>query len=186
MPSFVVASEVVLKTGQVLEGKIIEQTDQYIRIDAGIGMSVTFYSDEIDTVDGRKLQALALLPPFSSLDQAADITQRYAQTIIALSDSNTGIPPSHYGSPGYEDLTFVYDASISAMLLKQAGKQKEAEKIIDYFVDKLRTPLFDVRRNRDGNGIIGILKLSGNSLGLVNAIDPDLNKKSGARPAGIL
>lgn len=57
-PSLVLADEVVLKSGQKLEGRIVEQTDKYIRIDTGIGMSVTYYRDEIDRIDaldGQKL-----------------------------------------------------------------------------------------------------------------------------------
>ena len=57
MPALDFASEVVLKSGEKLEGKIVEQTDKYIKFDAGVGVVMTYYSDEIDTVDGQKIQA---------------------------------------------------------------------------------------------------------------------------------
>jgi hypothetical protein len=56
MPSLVFASEIVLKNGQKLEGKIVEQTDKYVKFDSGVGMVLTYYADGIDTVDGQKLQ----------------------------------------------------------------------------------------------------------------------------------
>jgi len=55
VPFYACASEVVLKSGEKIEGKIIEQTNKYIKIDTGINMPVTYYSDEIDTVDGQKM-----------------------------------------------------------------------------------------------------------------------------------
>ena len=56
LPSLVNASEIILKSGQKIDGKIIEQTNKFIKIDTGVGMAITYYSDEIDTVDGRNLQ----------------------------------------------------------------------------------------------------------------------------------
>lgn len=50
MPSSVFASEIVLKSGQKIEGKIIEQTDKYVKIDPGVGVDVTYYKDEIATI----------------------------------------------------------------------------------------------------------------------------------------
>jgi len=48
-------SEIVLKDGgQKIEGKIVERTDKYIKMDTGVGMLITYYLDEIDTIDGQK------------------------------------------------------------------------------------------------------------------------------------
>ena len=58
IPSLVLASEIVLKSGQKLEGKIIEQTDKYIKLDTGLGIALTYYADEIDAIDGNKFQPL--------------------------------------------------------------------------------------------------------------------------------
>jgi len=74
MPSLVMASELVLKDGRVVDGKIIEQTPKYIKldIDGGLG-KMTYYSDEIDTVDGQKFQTLA--PPTPLVDPVAQPIQ---------------------------------------------------------------------------------------------------------------
>jgi len=55
IPSLLWASEVILKSGQKIEGKIIEQTNKFVKIDSGIGVATTYYNDEIETVDGQKL-----------------------------------------------------------------------------------------------------------------------------------
>jgi len=56
IPTWAFATEIILKSGEKVDGKIIEQTDKYIKIDSGIGMAVTYYNDEIDTVDGQNLR----------------------------------------------------------------------------------------------------------------------------------
>lgn len=48
------AETVVLKTGQTRNGKIIERNDKYIRMDLE-GVSVTYYLDEIQAIDGLPL-----------------------------------------------------------------------------------------------------------------------------------
>jgi hypothetical protein len=75
--SLVLASEVVLKSGQKIEGKIVEQTDKYVKIDPGVGIATKYYSDEIDTVDGQKLQVSASSVTKSSSE---DITSYFTST----------------------------------------------------------------------------------------------------------
>ena len=108
----------------------------------------------------------------------ADLTQDLSQSIVALADVNTGIPPSFYGHPGYEHLTFTYDVAIDAMILKVAGNQRAAERIMDYLAQKLDIPASEAAANADTNGIYGLLKLSsGGTLGLINAFDRTSLKK---------
>jgi len=45
------AETIVLKSGQTIEGKIIEKTDKYIKIDFE-GVPLTYFMDEIDKVEG--------------------------------------------------------------------------------------------------------------------------------------
>ncbi len=43
-----VPAEIIrLQSGRVIEGKIVERTEDYVKIDTGIGMAVTYYLDEI-------------------------------------------------------------------------------------------------------------------------------------------
>ncbi len=47
------AETVVLKSGKVIEGKIVEKNDDSIKIDSGSGVAITYYLDEIKTMDGQ-------------------------------------------------------------------------------------------------------------------------------------
>jgi len=49
-PPYVFASEIVLKSGQKIEGKILEQTDKYVKIDTGVGVPITYYMDEVNSI----------------------------------------------------------------------------------------------------------------------------------------
>ncbi|MDO8580539.1 MAG: hypothetical protein Q7S13_03570 [Candidatus Omnitrophota bacterium] len=41
-----------LKSGQVINGTIIERTDQHIRVDVGVAVPVTYFAEDISTIDG--------------------------------------------------------------------------------------------------------------------------------------
>ncbi len=86
-------------------------------------------------------------------------SQRIIKSILVLRNPNTGLSPSHWGHPGYEDLAYLYDKAVDAIILKALGYQLEAEKILDYFADRLRIPMDEVRMCVDTNEIYGILKL---------------------------
>ena len=51
--SSVYAETIVLKSGKSVEGKLLEKTDKYIKIDFQ-GVPVTYYFDEIESIDGVK------------------------------------------------------------------------------------------------------------------------------------
>ncbi len=53
-PIFVFAETIVLKSGKTVEGKLIEKTDKYIKIDF-MGVPITYFNDEIDTINEKKI-----------------------------------------------------------------------------------------------------------------------------------
>jgi len=73
----ILAETVILKSGEKLEGKIVEQTDKYIKMDPGVGIVMTYYTDDIDTIDGQKLQTTA--PSIQPQDQSQPQTEPEAQ-----------------------------------------------------------------------------------------------------------
>ncbi len=115
-----------------------------------------------------------------SRDEAVN---KIAIGITALADPKTGLAPSHYGHPEFEFLSFTYDKAVSALALYAAGKQNEAEKILDYFDSRVHIPLEDVKARVNNQGIYGILKLfEGNGTvvkGLVNGLDITSTKRQG-------
>jgi hypothetical protein len=58
---------VVLKSGQRVEGNIIEQSDKYVKLDFQ-GVALTFYNDEISTIEESPAQdAKAVTPQMEAL-----------------------------------------------------------------------------------------------------------------------
>ncbi|MFA6282429.1 MAG: hypothetical protein WCY05_08040 [Candidatus Omnitrophota bacterium] len=48
----VFAETIVLKSGKTIEGKILEKTDKYIKVDTE-GIAITYYLDDIASIDGN-------------------------------------------------------------------------------------------------------------------------------------
>ncbi|MBF0484847.1 MAG: hypothetical protein HQL25_09105 [Candidatus Omnitrophica bacterium] len=55
MASAVFANTIKLKSGKVVEGTIVEQEGDFVRVDNGSGVKITYYVDEIDTIDGKMI-----------------------------------------------------------------------------------------------------------------------------------
>lgn len=53
----VFAETIILKSGKTIDGKIIERTDKYVKIDF-YGVPLTYFLDEIDKVEGETQKAL--------------------------------------------------------------------------------------------------------------------------------
>jgi len=53
VPTLASAEIIVLKSGKTMEGKLIEKTDKYIKIDFQ-GVPLTYYFDEIQSIDGEE------------------------------------------------------------------------------------------------------------------------------------
>ncbi|MBU0547726.1 MAG: hypothetical protein KKH57_03080, partial [Candidatus Omnitrophica bacterium] len=92
--------------------------------------------------------------------------QDIAKSIRKLANAKTGIPPSHWGHPEFENLAFLYDSAVNALILYAGGDKEGAERILDYFDQKLRFSYDQVRKSADTNRIYGILKI-------FDAIDPN-------------
>lgn len=50
--SLTFAETITLKSGKTIEGKIVEKTDKYIKVDIGVGMPITYFLDEIENIGG--------------------------------------------------------------------------------------------------------------------------------------
>lgn len=46
------AETIKLKSGKVIEGKIVEQTTDYIKVDSGSGVNLTYYLDDVEQMGG--------------------------------------------------------------------------------------------------------------------------------------
>jgi len=52
LPTLSTAETITLKSGQEIEGKIIEKTDKYLKVDFQ-GVTITYFNDEIERVDSN-------------------------------------------------------------------------------------------------------------------------------------
>lgn len=128
---------------------------------------------------------LSFVPQVLAVENFKEVTlEDAAQTIIATRDPFTKISPSHTGHPGYENVAFLYDKAVDALILNAAGHQKEARDILDYFADRLNIPLEELKFKADNNGIYGIVKLINHQsstplIALTNAIDISSRREQG-------
>ncbi|MBF0122989.1 MAG: AGE family epimerase/isomerase [Candidatus Omnitrophica bacterium] len=113
---------------------------------------------------------------FTQEDEMSIMSSQIAQGILALTNSKTGIAPSHVGQASMQKIAFLYDKAVDALVLKAAGRNVEARAVLDFFSQKLQVPIAEVRRYADANGVYGMLKLvpsvdDPRAVGFVNAFD---------------
>ena len=58
---FAFAETIVLKSGKTVEGKMLEKTDTYIKLNIN-GMPITYYTDQIERIDGNTVGAKISAP----------------------------------------------------------------------------------------------------------------------------
>lgn len=56
----VFAETIVLKSGKTIEGKIINKTDKYIKMDIS-GIPITYYLDDIESIDGNRINSFVTI-----------------------------------------------------------------------------------------------------------------------------
>lgn len=73
-PTFILAETIILKSGQTVEGKVIEKTEKYIKIDFE-SVPLTYFWDEVESIDGVKVER-------HSGDSASSATGQENQCIV--------------------------------------------------------------------------------------------------------
>lgn len=75
LSSFCFAETIKLKSGKTVEGKIIEQTDKYIRTEL-YGIMITFYLDDIESIDGQKVVKPEIVTTISDKNTIKNILEK--------------------------------------------------------------------------------------------------------------
>jgi len=109
------ADEVILKSGQKIDGKITEQTQKDIKIDPGISTILTYYADEIDTVDGKKFQpVVSVIPPVVETmpveNSSAKVEQSYNPEAMAREYYSKGI--DEYRQNNFSEAIIYFERAI--------------------------------------------------------------------------
>lgn len=158
MPT-VCAETIVLKSGNTLENSVLEKTDKYIKTDFQ-GKTLTYYSDEISTIDGKSFEVFVANPVKTSADDAQP------QAPIAASNSesfcfedNTGLEdfqqtPEQLAiladisarTAGIKDLEFDYR---SESISKEGKRHTQESQIKIKFPDKAWAK--ESKRSSDGS-----------------------------------
>ena len=78
--SSVFAETIILKSGERIEGKIIERTDQYIRIEIAEGTPFTYWFDEIEQIE----EEVPTLPEIKKYFIEYCLNKRYDDALLLL------------------------------------------------------------------------------------------------------
>lgn len=79
-PAAIYAETIVLKSGKMVEGKLIEKTDKYLKIDF-YGVPLTYYLDEIESIDGKPIKVV-------SYDEIVSGTAKESQAFLENSPNS--------------------------------------------------------------------------------------------------
>ncbi|MFH1622761.1 MAG: hypothetical protein ABIA97_06580 [Candidatus Omnitrophota bacterium] len=55
--SFTFAETIILKSGKIIKGKIVERADGEVKVDIGIGFPITYYLSEVESIDGKLIKS---------------------------------------------------------------------------------------------------------------------------------
>ena len=122
VPTLVMASELVLKDGRVVDGKIIEKTAKYIKVDIGGGLGImTYYFDEIDTADGEKIE-----------DQTKHLLEKDRSEQVGRQQQAGSIPESLVSKSTDLPLTAIYKTALEFGYEPEMAN-KIAEKLLPYY-----------------------------------------------------
>lgn len=98
------AEVIVLKSGKSAEGKLIEKTDEYIKIDF-LGVPLTYYFDDINSIDGDAVSAGGANASSPKLEQNFD----NIESALELSGIRTQLRNSQSRFPGSDLYGYVLD-----------------------------------------------------------------------------
>ncbi len=110
------AETIKLKSGKVIEGKIVEKTKDYIKVDTGIGTNLTYYTDSLAEVPDSK--------------ESAVNNDEVTMTISALNMSDAPVPDIEKGD---SDNTVIKKSLNLVNALKTFDKEVKMSQVIQVF-----------------------------------------------------
>ena len=102
LPIFASAETILLKSGKTIEGKLIEKTNEYIKIDFQ-GVVLTYFFDEIESVDGQK---------YSVVSPKTDSVAEPKVNVISQDSEQLNILPENIEQDDIKVVTSVADAPL--------------------------------------------------------------------------
>lgn len=84
------AETIVLKSGEIVEGKLIEKTDKYIKIDFQ-GVPLTYFLDEIQSVDKVDIQSATIPNKKVDIQETADSAYQKGENYMSQQNFDEAI-----------------------------------------------------------------------------------------------
>lgn len=141
MPAFSFADTVELKSGKTIEGKIVDETAGWIKVDIDAGMTVTYYKDEIKDYKKEGVnQNENSLPTVFTMDELTPeqkkyVEENYVTTGAFQVDMSSGGASVKQRSPNVEELTDAADKLFKKGRIQEA--LAKAQEAIDQDADYL-------------------------------------------------
>ncbi len=94
LPFFSYSETIELKSGRVISGKILEQSNEYIRVDVE-GVPITYYFEQIKSIDGRPLYIPQNYSPQSTQEKSPQkIFQTSSPAVVSITTYSDGVEQS--------------------------------------------------------------------------------------------
>lgn len=78
------AERIFLKSGKIVSGRILLESEEQVKIDTGIGFPVTYFHEQIKSIDRRNFEL-----DFAKSLSDEDIQRNVAQLILELQQQST-------------------------------------------------------------------------------------------------
>jgi len=93
--TFSFAETITLTSGRVIEGQVIERTEELIKMDTGIGVVTTYYLDEIESIEKNEsrdsINLLNQKDGNSINDEGNEIKQYFGKVVDILRFGNSDV-----------------------------------------------------------------------------------------------
>ena len=143
---------VLLKNGKEIQGKILSRNKTSVVINPGVGTGVTYYSDEIDTIDGQRLQTAisSVNQPQSQPQPSASYTNTTPEALKSVNSENEDIRQA-------QDLIKKEDYPSALLILNRLVENGSN----NFWVYVYRASCLDNNKDYDGaiNGYFDAIKL---------------------------
>lgn len=116
------ADELKLLSGKTLEGKIVEQTDKYVKFDEGEGIALTYYNDDIASINGKPM-VIVHPAPVAVVDNqpaSAPVVDNQPALVPVADNQQASVPVVDNSSTSVETTNTEIKPQVSTVSIVQA------------------------------------------------------------------
>jgi len=128
-PIFAFAETIALKSGKSVEGKLIEKTDKYIKIDF-MGVPLTYFLDEVESIDGV-VQSQAIeevsLSPSATVNLSSSDTEQIRKLLKTMD-----YPENTWPAIERELATFLVKINFPQLKQEAAQVKSDPEQLVQF------------------------------------------------------